>query len=253
MNFKLLSTLFFALSIAIFASQIDAASDRDTLDGWIREAAKLGLGPAETGALSALKDILESVSSDSKRILGMTANDRQGMNGADEAVLRRLVTINGGVKSPKVRTLRELPKITLRAKMKLWLNGYDKETEEAEEDQDNAKRRVKMAYPLCALAVSVSAMEIHIYQTISADECKDEAPNCRENIFLCKNRFYVTLMHDLCKKTCAVCMRKNDAANCEDRNTADCHLWGHSFCANAAYSKGMKMRQCAKFCGLCPD
>uniref|UniRef100_A0A914H273 Uncharacterized protein n=1 Tax=Globodera rostochiensis TaxID=31243 RepID=A0A914H273_GLORO len=144
MNSKLLSTLFFALSIAIFASQIDAASDPDTLDGWIREAAKLGLGPAETGALNVLKDVLESVSSDSKRILGMTANDRRGMNGADEAVLRRLVTINGGVKSPKVRTLGELPKITLRAKMKLWLNGYDKETEEAEEDQDNAKRRVKM-------------------------------------------------------------------------------------------------------------
>lgn len=89
--------------------------DSEKLAEWVRDASRIGLGPAEISALSVLREIVESSPSDSKRILGMGINER-GMNGADEAVRRRLEAINAGVRSPNVRTLGELPGITLRAK-----------------------------------------------------------------------------------------------------------------------------------------
>ncbi|KAL3107845.1 hypothetical protein niasHT_017077 [Heterodera trifolii] len=159
--------LFHLLFVSFFVCQINAVSDMDTLDRWAKDAAKLGLGQAELGAFNALREVLSST--DSKQILGMTANER-GMDGADEAVRRRLSTIKGGVDSPRVRTLAELPKITLRAKKKLWSEGYDKETSSAEEDQDNAKRRVKTV-----LAKLEEGKESELFEKITPTDHKQLA------------------------------------------------------------------------------
>lgn len=85
----------------------------DTLDRWIRDASALGLGSAETNAMSAIKEILER--DEARAMLGMGGGGG-GTKAADEALLRRLRTINLGVNSAGTRTLPELADIILRAK-----------------------------------------------------------------------------------------------------------------------------------------
>ncbi|KAI1715145.1 ShTK domain-containing protein [Ditylenchus destructor] len=81
-------------------------------------------------------------------------------------------------------------------------------------------------------------------------DCRDEGENCQESIRLCENLYFLSLMKENCRKTCAYC--RSPDFSCQDKNKADCATWNaNGFCASTWYPKGTKLQYCADTCKLC--
>ncbi|KAI1711318.1 shK domain-like domain-containing protein [Ditylenchus destructor] len=81
-------------------------------------------------------------------------------------------------------------------------------------------------------------------------DCRDEGENCQENIRLCENLYFLSLMKENCRKTCAYC--RSPDFSCKDKNSADCATWNaNGFCSSTWYPKGTKLQYCADTCKLC--
>ncbi|KAI1699091.1 shK domain-like domain-containing protein [Ditylenchus destructor] len=79
----------------------------------------------------------------------------------------------------------------------------------------------------------------------------DTADNCEENIDLCDNEIYGSIMMEYCPETCIGTQIVSDE-DCEDQND-NCVTWDQNFgfCDSEFYSEDSKADVCEYTCGFC--